>query len=423
MDFTSEALLQNAHWETGRIALPSRIVVERNVLNDAWKSSERKFVTILRGLRRTGKSFIAKQIASRKLETVKTPKEIAWFEFDRAMNATPDDLDALMRFFESHGARTIVLDEIAFVPLWQDVLKRHYDRTGLKLIVTGSSAIELDKRSSESLAGRFETIHVNPFSLAERMELLGTAPPRTPLQQAQGGARMVGEAEEYLFAGGIPEATVEKNAQVRFKYLKESLLDPLFYKDFPAVFPQANPDALVKTLEILSATVGSTYQLQAIAQALQCRAPEASLHVELLQRTLLVKTQYNYTSSIVKQRRTSKKIVFADTGILKALRPDVENGKLAENCAAQALQANFFWRDTQGHEVDIMLPKEKLAIEVKYQNNISTSDEKNLRYFLEKKKGWRGVLVTKNEEEKGEMPRIPLWKVLLNPNELNKAFA
>lgn len=415
MDFIREALLQNPHWETGRITFPEGRIVERSVFQTAWNSAQRKFITILRGLRRTGKSFLAKQIASAKLEESASPKQVAWFEFDRAMNAFADDLDSLMHYFQSQGAGMVVLDEVVFVPLWQDVLKRHYDRSGIKIIATGSSAIELDKRSSESLAGRFQTIHVNPFSLAERMELCGSTPPTTSLQEAQSAEEMEAQAQDYLSAGGIPEATLEKDERTREAYLRESLLDPLFYKDFPAVFPKANPDSLIKTLDVLSSTVGSTYQLQTIAQALSCRPAEASLHVELLQKTLLVNSLYNYTKSVVKQRRTSKKITFADTGILKALRPDAEYGKLAENAAAQATQAKYFWRDSQGHEVDLVFPDRKLAMEVKYQNTVTATDEKNLRYFLSNKKGWKGVVITKRQEKKEGIEHLPLWKLLLDP--------
>jgi predicted AAA+ superfamily ATPase len=159
--------------------------------------------------------------------------------------------------------------------------------------------------------------------------------------------------------------------------------------------------------------VGGTFQLQGIASALGCSHPVAGTQVDLLEKTLLVRTAFNWTPSIAKQRRTAKKILFADNSLLKALNPEVGAGALAENALSEFLGAKYFWRDAKGREVDILLPERKTAIEVKYQNSVFASDEKNLRYFLEHHKGWHGLLATKRNEKRAEIPQIPLWKLLI----------
>ncbi len=418
MDFIKEAVRQNSHWETGRVEFyrVTGRLVERRVFSDVVNSFGKKFVTALRGLRRTGKSFLARKLLQKIASDSKKPESAAWFEFDRAMNASPEDLAALLNFFGSKGARAIVLDEIAFVPAWQDVLKRFYDQSNLKFVVTGSSALELDKRTSESLAGRLETINVKPFTLEERIMLKGGAFAEfkaTEFGKAKFEQALVLEGGEYLYCGGLPEISVERNEMERSKYINESLLNPLFYKDMPGVFPRANPELLRKTLEILAGTASSTFQLQTIAQILGCSHPTAAMQVDLLERALLVKTIFNYTPSVAKQKRTAKKIVFADNGILSALRPECGAGSLAENAALNALEGEFFWRDAEGREVDCILHKEKTAVEVKFQEHVSTQDEKNLAYFLERRKNWKGVIITRDESERGDIARVPLWKVLL----------
>jgi len=425
MDFVKEAIRQNPHWETGEFPLPRMTCpfVKRGIWNALLASSKKKFITVLKGLRRTGKSVLARQLVREALGKGAAPKDFGWFEFDRAMNATPDDLDALLQFFENRGARTVILDEIPFVPKWQDILKRHYDRTDVKFVVTGSSALELDRRTSESLAGRFEALRVEPFSLPERLEQMGRLYKGTALEDARRSDELVVECDEYVRTGGLPEIACERAEAARAKYVNESLLDPLLYKDLPVLFSNANPDMLRKTLELLAATAGSVYQLQTIAQVLGCTHPTAGTQVELLERAMLVRTLFNKTSSLVKQRRTAKRIVFADNGILRALRPEAPVGCLAENAAANVLGPSLFWRDSEGHEVDIVIPEEKIAIEVKYQEHITAADEKNLRYFLGKNSGWRGLLVTKREEDRGaELPRLPLWKLLARERDILKSF-
>ncbi|MBI5177440.1 ATP-binding protein [Candidatus Micrarchaeota archaeon] len=425
MDFVNEALLQNPHWENGVLEFPRLAgpLVERDIFPSVARSVSRKFITILRGLRRVGKSVLARQVAFRKIKASGNPTDVAWFEFDRAMGAKPEDMDLLLNFFRSRGASMVILDEIAFVPKWQDVLKRHYDRTDTKFLATGSSAIDLDRRTAESLAGRTETVEVRPFSISERMRLVGEIPPSSPLELSRQRAEMLSQAGQYLVCGGLPEITSDADFTQRQAYVKNSLLDPLFYKDFPAAFPQANPDLLRKTLELLSGTSGGTFQLQSIAEALGYSHTTAGTQLELLEKTLLVRTLYNSTPSIAKQKRTAKKIVFADNGILAALNPELPPGVLAENAALEALGSKLFWRDGEGREIDAILPESKTAVEVKYQNSLTTRDEKNIGYFLERKRGWRGVLITKSDSDSGDIARVPLWRVLLNPDLIARHFS
>lgn len=416
MDFIKEAVKQNGHWETGRIDFPrlEGPVVGREILPGLESSAKGKFITVLRGLRRTGKSVLARELMRNAISRGRKPNSIAWFEFDRAMKASPDDLDSLLSFFQGRQAQTVVLDEIPFVVGWQDVLKRFYDRTEMKFVVTGSSALEMDERSAESLAGRFDLVLVEPFSFREYLERRGRHPPSTPLEFAKLGEGMALECDGYMRTGGLPEAIPMESAEERREYVSSSLLDPLFYKDLPAVFPGANPDMLRKTLELLSATVGSTFQFQALSQILGCSHPIAALQLGTLERSLLVRVAYNRTASVMKQRRTAKKVIFSDNGVLVALRPEIPAGALAENAVANSAGGLGFWRDAEGREVDFIFPAERLAIEVKYQEHITTADERHLHYFLERNKGWKGLMITKCSEDKSDIARMPLWKWLLS---------
>lgn len=414
MDFIKEAITQNGHWENGIVTI-ARIdgqLIQREIFTAFENAVKSKYIVILRGLRRVGKSVLAKQLLQKLLQNGAKPTELAWFEFDRAMGTTVEDLHNLIRFFQSRGAKTIVFDELAFVKGWQDIVKRHYDRSELKFIITGSSALELDKRSAESLAGRFKLIVVKPFSLGEFLLLNDSYFPKTEGEFVKYSENGIIRCDEYIRIGGLPETLkMEKNEAE--EYVKNSLITPLFFKDIPVVFPSANPDLLLKTLELLTATVGSRYQLQTIAQVLGCSHPTISSQIEILDRSLIVRTLYNYTGSLIKQKRTAKKIAIADNAIITMLNKDINVGSLAENLVAESMQAKYFWRDNEGKEIDLIFPKEKIAIEVKYQNIITGADEKNLRYFLERNTGWKGIIITKNKEELGDIPAVPLWKWLL----------
>ncbi len=413
MDFVKEAIAQNGHWQSGKITFPrTEKLIERDIFPIAQQAMKKKYILMLRGLRRTGKTVLAKQLLQTVLKKTKRPGEACWFEFDRSMAAGPEELDALLKFFESRSAKLVVLDEIMFVKQWQDVLKRHYDLTDIKFIVTGSSALELDKRSAESLAGRFKLVKIKPFSFREYLHLSGSIVPQNELTLIQNEGEMETKCEEYIKNGGLPEEIGDSQKE-RTEYVRSTLLDPVFFKDVPVVFPNANPDLLLKTLELLCPTVGSTFQFQTMAQVLGVSHPVIATQVEILEKALLVKTSFNYSGSKIKQKRTAKKISIADNGILTTLHPEVNIGALAENLVIEQCNSGYFWRDKKGREIDVVLPDKKLAIEVKYQNYVTSADEKNLEFFLQRHRGWKGLVITKHEEKEGKIKRIPLWKWLL----------
>jgi len=72
----------------------------------------------------------------------------------------------------------LVIDEIQKIDDWSEVVKRQWDsdtRSGLNLkaILLGSSRLLLQQGLSESLAGRFELIHMDHWSYSEMREAFG----------------------------------------------------------------------------------------------------------------------------------------------------------------------------------------------------------------------------------------------------------
>jgi predicted AAA+ superfamily ATPase len=70
----------------------------------------------------------------------------------------------------------------------------------------------------------------------------------------------------------------------------------------------------------------------------------------------------------------------------------------------------FYWKSSKGNEVDfiIFLDDKPFGIEVKYQNIVSKWDEMSIRKGI-----GRGMVITRDVFEYGEIPKIPLWAFLL----------
>jgi hypothetical protein len=145
----------------------------------------RRFIQVLAGPRQAGKTTLARQV----LEEVALP-----FHYASADEPTLRDRIWIEQQWgigrlkaRDHRKRALlVLDEIQKVSGWSDAVKYLWDsdtHAGLRLqvVLLGSSALLVQKDLSESLAGRFEVIHLPHWSFAEMTEAFGISLPAPPL--------------------------------------------------------------------------------------------------------------------------------------------------------------------------------------------------------------------------------------------------
>jgi predicted AAA+ superfamily ATPase len=126
----------------------------------------------------------------------------------------------------------LVIDEIQKIPNWSETLKSLWDRQPgrLRVVVLGSSSLQLQTGLTESLAGRFELTRIFHWTYSE-------------LQQAFGY-----DLERYLLYGGYPGSVPYEGEHDRwYAYLKDSIVEAVIGKDIllnrkvgkPALFRQA----------------------------------------------------------------------------------------------------------------------------------------------------------------------------------------
>ncbi len=126
---------------------------------------------------------------------------------------------------ESHGGALVVLDELHKWKGWKGWLKGEFDqhRDRVQFLVTGSARLDLYRRGSDSLQGRYHHYRLHPFSLAEAQSGSEKEPP-TP------GAELViprrgspGALAELLRLGGFPEPFLSQSERVHRRWQKERL--------------------------------------------------------------------------------------------------------------------------------------------------------------------------------------------------------
>ena len=168
-----------------------------------------------------------------------------------------DDREWIHRVWESargamrlhHGQEhLLVIDEIQKITQWSEFVKLEWDsdtssRTNIKVVLLGSSRLLLTHGLTESLAGRYELIRMNHWSLKEMQIAFGFS------------------LEQYIYFGGYPGAAKYVFEPSRWKrYIKDSIVKPAIEKDVILTSNIYKP-ALMKQLFV----IGCKYSAELLA--------------------------------------------------------------------------------------------------------------------------------------------------------------
>ena len=138
----------------------------------------RRFIQVLAGPRQTGKTTLVREVA----ESSGVPYHYASADEptlrERAWIA--EQWEAARALAGEGGRRgaVLVLDEVQKVTRWSETVKRLWDedtraKRPLKVLVLGSAPLLIQRGLTESLAGRFEVLHLPHWSYTEMREAFG----------------------------------------------------------------------------------------------------------------------------------------------------------------------------------------------------------------------------------------------------------
>jgi predicted AAA+ superfamily ATPase len=132
----------------------------------------------------------------------------------------------------------LVIDEIQKVVNWPETIKALWDAQPgrLRVLLLGSSALQIHAGVTESLAGRFELLRVFHWTFAE-------------LQAAFGY-----DLQRYLSFGGYPGAVaLEHDPDRWYAYMKDAIVEAVIGKDILHNHKVANPALFRQAFQILCA--------------------------------------------------------------------------------------------------------------------------------------------------------------------------
>lgn len=392
--------------------------------------------TVIKGMRRTGKTFVTylKMRALMK-EGVELGRIVHLnFEDERLKRMTMDDLHLINEVHaELHPecARQkcwYFLDELQTVEGWEAYARRLVDSRRVQLSLTGSSSKLLSEEIATEMRGRSIPIEVFPLSFPEYIRFNGimdripkdgwTERERGTLRNAMG---------QYLERGGFPDVQ-HVNAGIRAGML-QGYVDAVLYRDVLERHEVPSMQALRYTLDYLFHNFARKTSARAIVGVLRQMGVATGResiadYLGYFKDAYLVYPVSIHSDSLAVKRVNPDKMYLVDTGLIRAMnaKMDREKGWLLENLVFMTLRRGFnkieYYVTNSGGEVDFLVQDNVTLKHRLVQVSWDLSDEltftremKALKDAMSETGIEDGTVVTWDDEREIDGIRIvPAWK-------------
>jgi len=328
-----------------------------DLIRQIQKAIRRSRVVVLIGPRQCGKTTLAREFLS--------PGEKNYYDLE--------DTDDLVRLEDAKselaGLRgLVVIDEIQRKPELFPLLRVLSDRKPLpaKFLILGSASPALLKQSSESLAGRIETIQMSGFSLREVTSR---------------------KLQSHWFRGGFPHSFLARSNGGSFSWRKQ-FVQTFLERDVPQMGVNIPAPMFRRFWTMLSHTHGQLWNAADPAASLGISQPTVRKYLDYLEHLLMVRQLQPWHENLSKRQVKAPKIYVRDSGLLHLLlgiqnEKDFQNhpkrGASWEGYVIEELFKQFqpddayFWATHNQAELDLLFLKNgrKMGFEIKLSDRPS----------------------------------------------------
>jgi len=345
---------------------------DRLIYPELRKHLSKRHITVITGLRRTGKTTLIKKL----LEDFPNENK-AYFDLERMDNRElfaeknyENIITALSsRNLDFRKKILLAIDEVQLSPGIVSVIKYLYDNYPIKFIVTGSSTYYIKNLFSESLAGRKKVFELYTLSFREFLkfkEITFTHSKSLGRQFIPAEyERLKSYYEEFIRYGGFPEAVLSKNVRDK-KDIAADILNSYLNIDIKNISDIRDQKNLHNLLKMLSRRAGTRLDYSKLASLTGISRPSVYNFLDLLENTFVISRVTVLSKNPDREIVKAPKIFINDNGLLNQLA-EVSSGVQFENAVFNQMKfygkVQYYSLKT-GKEIDFIL-NGKTAVEVK----------------------------------------------------------
>lgn len=387
------------------------IYIERNLEGKIKKYLKRKEIIAIVGARQCGKTTLMKHI----FNGLKNAKFIT-FEDREILEDFNNDVKLFIEKYV-RGINFLFIDEFQYAKEGGKQLKFIYDTQDTKIIISGSSSIDLSVQGLKYLVGRIFIFTLTPLSFGEFLKYKDPSTYRLfgSLHPSASAIRWTNKAyDEYLLYGGYPEVALAKNEKERIEILK-NIYNVYLLRDIREILQIADDSKLIKLIKALSLQMGNLINYQELSSLTEYSYPELKRYLNILRNTFICIESRPFFTNKRKELVKAPKFYFLDNGFRNVVignfqylneRPDV--GALNESFVAseifkKEIQLNY-WRTNAGAEVDFVVEKKSKMIPIEVKTKLNKPRYgKSMKNFISEYKSEKGFVLSRDYVDKAKV--------------------
>ena len=271
-------------------------------------------IKVITGIRRCGKSYLLFRIFKKHLlEDGVAADHIIEIALDGIENQELRDPKVCFRYIKNAvkdgGSYYLLLDEVQFMPRFEEVLNSLLRMDDLDVYVTGSNSKFLSSDIVTEFRGRGDEVRIYPLSFAE-------------FYSAYDGS-FDDAWEEYMTYGGLPQVTALQSERQKAEYLK-NMFNNVYLKDVIDRNRLQNVDEIGILVDVLASAIGAPTNPSRIANTFASERQmnytnkTISSHIDLLAEAFLISKASRYDIKGRKYIGANLKYYFTDLGLRNA---------------------------------------------------------------------------------------------------------
>ncbi len=382
-----------------------KVYIERELESKIQKYLKRKEIIAIVGARQCGKTTLMKHL----LKNLKNSKFIS-FDDQKILQIFEQDIDLFIKRYIDR-IDFLFIDEFQYAKDGGKILKFIYDNYKTKIVLSGSSVIDLSVQSIKFLVGRILVFTLYPLSFEEFLKfkdrnLYDILKRDIKIRNITHNLiRKIYEG--YVIFGGYPEVVLAKENEEKIEIIK-NIYNTYLLKEIREIL-QINDDAkLAILIKALALQIGNEVNYNEVSLLTGFKYKELIEKLSILKKTFVCIESRPYFSNKRKELVKSPKFYFLDNGFrnisidnFQELDKRTDKGPLNENFVAselfkKELKLNY-WRTKSGAEVDFVVEKEGKLIPVEVKSIIKKPVYgKSLKSFIISYKPNKGYILSED---------------------------
>lgn len=341
----------------------------------------RKFIQVIMGPRQVGKTTMINQLTQKiKIDHLYVSADgvgvgnAVWLQQQWEAVRIKIKQSSIAEF-------VLIIDEIQKIHNWSETVKMLWDtdtmnKSNLKVILLGSSRLLMQVGLTESLAGRFEVIHMGHWNYTEMNEAFGW------------------NSTQYAWFGGYPGAAELINEEKRWKaYVQHSIIETSISKDILMLTRIDKPALMKRLFELGCFYSGQVLSFTKIMGQLADAGNTTTLlhYLNLLDTAGLLAGLGKYSKNVIRKRSSSPKFQVHNTALISSQIADsfeeimrkrdhwgrVVESSIGAHLINYSLTGDFelfYWRE-RNDEVDFVIERGDKTIGLEVKTGATKSTE------------------------------------------------